>query len=165
MKTKIPTLSKLIADCKFDWVSPNIKDGVFPEPTEIGTDYKLYHFDRYISSEDARQEMTNEGYRPATIHELLLWKDWNDKDLIVALGSVCTVDGSRDVPSLGRDASKRDLNLYWWVIVCYARCRFLAVRNLSLETKKLGTSDSVSLALGYLEAAQEAIKKAKKLLT
>lgn len=149
MKTKIPTLSQLIADRKFDYVNPDIKDGIFPKPTEIGTDYRLYHLNKHISSENAIQEMTNEGYRPATIHELLLWKDWNDKDWVVALGSVCEVVGYRRVSYLCRDGFERDLDLDWWGSGWDADFRFLGVKNisqaqhLSSETKILGKSDDL----------------------
>lgn len=161
--TKIPPLKDLIKG--FDYVNPNITVENFPVPEEIGTDFKLFHFDRYISSDNAIKEMEKEGYKPARLYELLTWKDWNDKDWIVALGSVCEVDGDRRVPCLSRYDSERRLSLDWWGGDWYAFCRFLAVRNGS---RKLGSSESpstsVSLALGHLDAALEIITKAKKLL-
>ena len=42
-------LSKLIEDRKFDWVNPSITDDLFEMPKEIGTDFKLFHFDKDIS--------------------------------------------------------------------------------------------------------------------
>jgi len=153
--TKIPKLSALIESRKFDWVNFDIKDGLFEKPKEIGTDFKLYHFGRYISSEDAIKGMQKDGYEPANAWELLSWEDWNEKDLVVALGSVAKVDGGRRVPYLGGDDSERYLNLRWFVSDWVAHCRFLAVRNSSLGTSESGTGPSDTLAL-----AIETVKKA-----
>jgi hypothetical protein len=164
-KTKIPKLSSLIKAKKFDWVNSDITDNLFETPKEIGTDFKLFHFDRYILSEDAISEMANEGFRPANAWELLSWKDWNDKDWVVALGSVGEVGGDRYVPCLVGDGSERDLDLGWWDDGWDADYRFLGVRNSSLGSSDALPSDSVSLALGYLETAEQAIQKAKLALT
>lgn len=133
--TKIPKLNKLIEDSKFDYVNSNIKDGFFSTPDDIWDDYKLYHFDRYISSENAIKEMNKDGYIPANAWELLLWKDWNEKDWVVALGSVGKVGGGRGVPCLGEGGSLRGLDLGWWDLGWDPGYRFLAVRNLSSDTQ------------------------------
>lgn len=164
MTKTIPKLSKLIKTKKFDWVNSDITDDLFPEPKEIGNDFKLYHFDKYIPSEDAVKEMKKDGFRPATAWELLSWPDWNEKDWVVALGSVCEVDGGRYVPDLDGSGAGRNLSLYWWGVGWSFRCRFLAVRNSSLSTSESGTSalgdlESLTLSVSYLESEIEKIKK------
>ena len=129
-KTKIPTLKSLLDSHKFDWVNNDITDKLFPPPQSLRTDFKLYHFNRYISSEDAVAEMAKDGYAPANVYELLSWKNWNDKDCVVALGSVGEVGGGRIVPCLGEGGLRRYLVLYRWSVVWHSRDRFLAVRNL-----------------------------------
>lgn len=143
MKTTIPKLSQLIADQKFDWVNLDITDDLFPAPKEIGIDFKLFHFDKYIFSENAVKKMEKDGYRAANIYELLIWKEWNNKDWIVALGSVPEADGIRYVPALLRYDSGRGLNLRWWGLGWSARYRFLGVRNLSSESKTFRTSNAL----------------------
>lgn len=162
MTKTIPQLNNLIKDRKFDWVSSDIEKAKW-NTEEIGSDYKLFHFDRYISSEDAIKEMEKEGYRAANIHELLLWKDWNDKDLVVALGSVARVGGRRRVSCLGGSASGRGLGLGCWDGGWGAFYRFLAVRNLSSGTPArlegvevdFGTSETLTL-----ESAIKMVKEA-----
>ena len=149
-KTKIQPIMKLIKNQKFDWVNSNIREGLFETPKEVSGDFKLFHFDKRLSSEDAIKEMEKEGYSPANAWELLNWKDWNNKDFVVALGSVGEVDGSRHVPVLGRDDSKRCLHLIWWVSGWDACCRFLGVRNSELKTSDTGKIYSVTL--GHLES-------------
>lgn len=150
-KTKTPKLSSLIKPLKFDWVNSDITDTLFKQPKEVSSDYKLFNFDRYISSEDALKEMEKEGYRPANVWELLGYakNGWNNRDWVVALGSVGEVHGSRHVPALDRDGSKRRLDLRWFDGGWRADYRFLAVRNLSSDAKTsapaLGTSDALAL--------------------
>lgn len=135
MRTKTKSLSELIASKKFDWVNPDIEKHFTLEDVQ-GTEYKLYHFDRTIFSEDAMKEMEKEGYSAANFHELLLWDKWNDKDWVVALGSARKVDGDRRVPYLGEGGSGRKLGLGWWDGGWGSGYRFLAVRNLSLDTSE-----------------------------
>lgn len=149
MNTKIPKLSTLIESKKFDWVNSNITDTLFPAPKEIKNDFKVFHFNKYVSSEDAVKEMEKEGFRPANIYELLSWKDWNGEDTVVALGSVGRVGGDRNVPHLGRDGSRRYLALRWWANDGGAHCRFLGVRKSSLSNSDTHKNDTV--ALGNLE--------------
>ncbi len=150
MKTSIKkgSFDKLIKDLidskKLDWVNDNISSKNFPEQPIRSSDYKLFHFDKYISSEDAVKEMEAEGYSPANIFELLGWKDWNEKDWVVGLGSVCEVRGHRFVPSLRRGASGRHLGLGFWDDGWGGRFRFLACK-LSSGTKSLEPIDSLNL--------------------
>lgn len=147
-------LQKLIKEKKFDWVNDNITAEKFPAPKKLRTDYKLYHFDRYISSESAIKEMEKEGYSPANFYELLSWKDWNNADWVVALGSVARVRGDRRVPCLGRIGASRELYLGWFDFVWYANFRFLAVRSVSgVSETALSPSDSLSLAIEQVKKA------------
>lgn len=152
MKTKVKTLERLIKARKFDWVNPDITSANFP-PQEIRKDFKLFHFDRVMTSKEAIAEMKKEGYEPANIYELLNWKDWNGKDFVVALGSGWRdPHGRRRVPYLGLWLGERKLNLSWLDDRWFARCRFLAVRALPSDSLETSTS---TLTL------EEAINKVK----
>lgn len=120
---------------RFDYVNSGIEPNfTIEEPRS--QEYKLYHFDKNVTSEEVVKEMGKEGYAPATLGELLSWKNWNDMDLVVGLGSVAEVGGRRRVPYLGGDGSSRRLSLGWWGREWRRYCRFLAVRTESLEAKK-----------------------------
>lgn len=136
MKTTTSNLNSLIKKGTFDYVNSDITPKNFPLQPLRSSDYKLFHFDRYISSDDVEKEMRAEGYEPANIFELLSWPLWNGKDLVVALGSVAGVDGDRSVPYLGESDSRRDLGLRWRVCDWYARCRFLGVK-VSEKSKEI----------------------------
>lgn len=145
MKTTLK-LKNLIKDLKLYWVNPNITEDNFP-PEEISTgDYKVYHFNRYISSEDAIGEMKIEGYRPANAYELLSWakENWKDKEWVVALGSSAQIDSDRRVVGLYRGDSERYLNLRWFDDGWDAGFRFLACKN--------SDPDSLELRVAKLEA-------------
>lgn len=157
-----PSLKNLIIKGKFDYVNPDITEELFPLPAEISNEYKLFHFDRYISSEDAITEMNKEGYRPAHIYELLSY-DWNGEDLVIALGSVGEVSGRRSVVCLSRHGSERGLRLSWWVGDWDADYRFLGVRNSYSKTLETGTSDTLSLEY-RVKSLEEDMNKLKKFL-
>lgn len=132
----------------FTYVDSDIKKGLFPlVDVPENTEYRLFHFNKYISSEDAIKEMEKEGYRAAIFSELLTWPICNEKDWVVALGSVGVVHGYRVVPFLRADGSRRDLDLYWWDVSWNSYFRFLGVRNSSLKT-----SDPLNPALDPLDA-------------
>lgn len=155
----IPNLSSLIDMRKFDYVNSDITEKLFPFPNEVWNNYKLFHFDKDISSEDAIKEMEKEGYRAANIYELLLYLDWNEKDWIVALGSVAGVYGGRYVPCLGKSDSERHLGLSNWDDGWPAYYRFLAVRNLSSESKNLGSLPLEYLSLGHLDRIENKLDR------
>ncbi len=52
MKKTKPSLKELIRKGGFGYVNPGITPENFP-PQEISSDYRIFHFDRYISSDDA----------------------------------------------------------------------------------------------------------------
>jgi hypothetical protein len=130
----VDSLKEMIAAGRYDWVNSDITAKRFgPETLSLGQEPKLFHFDRDISSEDAIAEMEKQGYRPATLGDLLKFGAENSEEQrkfpIVALGSVARVGGDRDVAYLGRSASGRSLDLYWFDDVWPRHCRFLAVRK------------------------------------
>ena len=134
------TLQQLIKEKKLGYVNSDVTDENFPFVERKVGEYKLFHFDRFISSEDAIAEMEKEGYLPANAHELLLWKDWNEKDFVVALGSVAEVDGHRGVPYLSRSGSMRFLDLIWFGGDWSSGYRFLAVRNSQTHESVISNS-------------------------
>ena len=131
-------LQRLISDGKYDSVNSNITDENFPVPENfvLGSDPKVFHFDRSISSEDVVKEMDKVGYRPAMIWDLLDFGAKNPEEQrkypIVGLGSVGWGEWLplRSVSLDGRD-SERCLYLRWWGRDWFARCRFLGVRKVS----------------------------------
>ena len=132
------TLASLIKSKKFNWVNSNIEKNFKLEEVR-NTDYKLFHFDKYVSSKYAIKEIENEGYCPANLAELLNWKDWNDKDFVVALGSVSQVVGSRFVAYLYGSGAERGLDLDWFDCGWGVLCRFLAVRNSTLKPSEISS--------------------------
>ncbi len=130
------SLNERIKKGKYDWTNSDINDKNFPEtvPADYDAEYKLFHFNRSISSDDAIKEMEKEGYRPGNIHELLALgeaKPELQKEFpVIAIGSVWQdPDGGRFVAVLDYGDSRRKLNLYWFDGVWGDEDRFLAVRK------------------------------------
>ncbi len=133
------TLKQMIADGNYDWVNGNVTEENFPiakelkgKKVEVST--KLFHFNRSISSKDAIAEMDKDGFRPATLEELLALGEKHPELQrqfpIVALDSVWSdPDGNRFVPCLGVGGGGRELLLHWFGLDWGARYRFLAVRK------------------------------------
>lgn len=141
------TLKQLIEEKKFDYVSSDITEEKFPiVDVPKDTEYTLFQFGR-ISSKDAIKKMEKEGWRAANISELLSWKDWNNKDCVVALGSVAEVGGGRGVPCLDGDGSERSLILHWFDGGWDSVYRFLAMHTSSLKSSETDLGDLESLAL------------------
>lgn len=144
---------------RFDYVNPEIRKGIFIF-TEASKDiqYRVFNFE-YITSENAVKEIKDAGYEPATFSELLAWPDWNEKDWVVALGSVGRVFGSRRVPCLVRSGSERGLGLGWWVGCWGSYYRFLGTKLSSdsriSETPALIPLDT--LILGRIENKLDAL--------
>lgn len=164
-KTKIPPLMKLIKKAKFDYVNYSINDTLFQQPGELLKYFKIYHFNKNISTEDAIQEIEKDEYRPANAWELVNYaiEGWNGTDWVVGLGSVAEVDGDRGVPYLGGDVSERFLGLYDWGGAWSSRGRFLGVRNGSKTLNTLSPTQMEknleSLTNLTLERAIEMVKK------
>lgn len=156
MKTKASTVTSL----KFDWVNPDIDKLTMGQVRSA--DLKVFNFPgEYLKSEEIIARMEKEGYSPANLAELLMYAkdEWNDKDWVVALGSVARVDGDRGVPGLWGHGSERSLNLFWFDGDWSGIYRFLAFRNEDLEPMKsdkaLGTLDSGTLREEALKLVSE----------
>jgi len=140
MKTqKTNLLQQLIEKGKFDYISFKITEKNFPLETIAETTPRLFYFGEPKTSSEVIKEMKKEGYRPANAYELINYASngWSNKELIIALGSVAEIAGSRHVLCLGRFDAERYLRLTWrggdWLGVC----RFLAFRIDENETTKL----------------------------
>ncbi|MFA6365345.1 MAG: hypothetical protein WCW78_03015 [Candidatus Paceibacterota bacterium] len=130
------SFSDRIALGKYDWVNSDITEKNFPMTVEKDYDveYKIFHFNRSISSESAIAEMEKEGYRAGNLAELLklgkVKPELQRQFPIVALGSVWRVaNGGCRVPILCCDVSKRELGLYWFEGCWNDDYRFLAARK------------------------------------
>jgi hypothetical protein len=133
------TLEQMIANGKYNWHNSNITEKNFPLPAglvgeKIVVSAKLFYFSSVISSKEAIAEMNKDGYRPATLAELLALgearPDLQRQFPILALGSVWRdVNGYHHVSCLGVNDLERELSLYWFGSDWDASCRFLAVRK------------------------------------
>ena len=133
----------------YGWSNGYLTEERFPVTTEqVGDwEWKIFHFNRDISSEEAIRLMKKEGYDAGQIGHILAFgekypeEQW--KFPIIGLGSVAEVLLRRRVPVLWRDVGRRELVLRWFVLDWRRRCRFLGVRRrrsvrLSLSSLVLG---------------------------
>lgn len=128
---KALTLSQLIKANKFTYVNKDIITKNFPPQGKI-EEVELIDFNKALTTDEAIKLLAEQGFRPATIYELLTWsqKNWNETDWIVALGSVWRgADGGRRVACLDGDASGRGLSLRWVEGDWGGVCRFAAVKK------------------------------------
>ena len=127
------TLKQLIKDGKFNYVNSDITEEHYPSE-KIRGKVKIFHFDRFISSEDVIKKMEKEEYQPANIYELLEYaeKDWNEKDWVVALGSVrLDSSGSLRVLVLSSDSGRRRFSLSYFGSRWSRGCVFAGVLRSS----------------------------------
>ncbi len=129
-------LHEMIVEGAYDNVNSDITAENFPVKGEgkCEREIALFHFNRYISSDDAIKEMATTGYRPATIEDLLalgkVKPDLQRQFPIVALGSVWRYsDGNRYVAYLRRCDARRTLDLRYFDDDWGGCDRFAAVRN------------------------------------
>ena len=120
----------------YDWANSDIAGKNFPTKRtgKVEVVVELIHLNKVISTKDALREHDMMGYRPAELHELLVfgekYPDVQRKFPIVALGSVWqSRSGDRSVPYLDGDGSERILLLYWFEIDWRGIYRFAAVRK------------------------------------
>ena len=158
------TLQSLIKKLKFDYITDIATDKNFPDDGRRGT-VELLNFDEELTDQEVFAKIKEKGYRPATIHELLIWaeKNW-EKETVIAFGSIYTdADGGRRVLSVWRGGAERRL-LWRWLYPSLRWCRvalFAGVRELELETlesKNLGTLES------RVSALEEQVSSIKKFL-
>jgi len=133
------TLGEMIGACRLDWVNRDLTQEHFPITGEGVQEVEviLFHFNRAMRSYRVLAEIKKQGYRPATLPELLALgasqPELQRQFPIVCLGSAWwSPCGDRGVPCLGWDSSGRCLNLSWFDDYDWdGYCRFLAVRNAS----------------------------------
>jgi len=130
------SVEKAVKEGKFDWVNDDIVSDNFPklkDGKKSEKDVVLFHFNKDMSSEAVIAEMDKVGYKPASIWDLLglAVKEPNlQREFpIVALGSVCKVDGHRDGPYLYRDSDGRYLDLHCFGDDWHDDDRFAGVRK------------------------------------
>jgi hypothetical protein len=139
------TVEQMIAAGDYNAPNTSITGKNFPIPKELlgkkvslpYTAYTLFRFvNRNVSAEDVILAMDEDGYRPATLAELLALgasqPDLQKRFPIVALGSAWrSADGSHFVPVLrvGLYDYDRKLSLYWFGDDWDDYDRFLAVRK------------------------------------
>jgi len=128
------SLEQMISAGNYDWKNSDLTASRFPVDGSgiVECEYKLSHFDRSVSSNEAVRLITIDGWQPGKIEHLLAFgaanPDEQRKFPIVALGSVAEMGGLRDVAFLrGGDAGRR-LGLGWWGGGWDGVYRFLAVR-------------------------------------
>jgi hypothetical protein len=141
LKFKYRNLKEMIKAGKFDWENPDINSTNFPDLQEKGLlnqviklKAKIFDFKKDISGEDVLKELDKEGYRPATLTELLALAEI-DPELqrqfaIVSLGSFWRDSyDERSAPCLRVGGSARKLDLGWFGGGWGASFRCLAVRK------------------------------------
>lgn len=139
-------LQQLIKNNKLNYVNADINVENFPYNGLHGP-VDIIHFNKTISKNQVLKKLDDEGYRPATLYEVLTWaeKKWNGEDIVVALGSVWqSLGGRRDCPYLYRYGSERNLYLGWFDGDFDGICRFGAVRK-SFDARTLSASSSLVL--------------------
>lgn len=136
-------LQQLISENNFTFVHPGITDNNFPLVEFSETDFKVFHFDRFISSEDAIIKMGKEGYRAANIYELLTWNKTNkDSGYFVALGSFLRPLDGRSVPCLSLGGG-RGLDMPRWGGDWNGIYRFLAVKKYPDNTQPENKTNNI----------------------
>lgn len=131
------SLSEAIAAGEYDDVNDNITAEHFPVSyaSTKTVNIALVHRNRVVQSEDIFAEMDREGYRPATIWELLAlgaeYPDLQRNFTIFALGSIAIVgmDGFKGVVYLGHWRKKRGINLLLLHLPWHRCARFAFVRK------------------------------------
>lgn len=136
-------LSEAMRADNFEDISKHITKEFFPRSQEeVGVkelQFILYHFDREIKPEEAIRELKKEGYRPATLRELLCFVCFEEDHIralewplmVAALGSIGKVtDKDRFVPCLiWSSKSELHLGIYEYNEVLNDGHRFLAVKE------------------------------------
>lgn len=124
-----------IARSQYDWHNSDITEKRFPVTAEqVGDwEWKLFHFGRNISSDEAIWLMKEEGYEAGAIgHGLTFGEKYPDEQRkypIIMLGSVAELDLIRRVPVLWSDDDRRWLDLHWCGVDWNPIYRFLGVRK------------------------------------
>lgn len=128
-------LEQMIAAGHYDWATTDITANRFLIEGNGMVEFEavLFHFDKDISSEDAKEQIEQASYEVGKIEHILSFGANYPKEQlkfpILGLGSVGVVDGRCGFPCINGSESRRRLSLGWCDIVWSARCRFLGVRK------------------------------------
>ena len=130
------SVEEMVVAGNYDWKNDDINSKNFSVKGEgvVNVNLELVHLDKGVSSEDALTYLEENGMRPPTIEELLVfgssYPEIQREFPVICLGSSWVdPDGSRRVPDLRRSGSERDLDLGWFGHGWVECCRFLAVRK------------------------------------
>ena len=122
----------------YGWRNSDLTEKKFPVTADqVGEwEWKLFHFNRSISSEEAIRLIQEDGFEPAQIGHILTFGEINPEEQrkypIIGLGSVARVDLHRHVPALWRGRDGRKLDLAWFGGGWGDYWRFLGVRRRSV---------------------------------
>lgn len=129
------SVEQMVADCKFDFVASDINCYNISNKNSIKTPVKgrLFYFNKMHDSETLRSIMIKEGYRSATLPELLTFSitypDLQKKFPIASLDTVrCGADDVR-VFYLDANSRERFIVSYNDETVWAQSFRFLAIKN------------------------------------
>ena len=131
------SLEEMIAAGHYNKVNDKITSRYFPIDGEgvAMSKYKVFDFERSVSSDEAERLMVKKVYQPAKIeHGLAYALKFPDEQRgfpIVLLGSPVVFDVNCCVVVLSGSETTRDLSLLWRDYDWNPRCRFLGVRNLA----------------------------------
>ena len=119
----------------YGWRNSDLTEKKFPVTTDQVDEWewKLFRFNRSISSEEVIRLMKEDGYEAGQIGHILTLGEMNPEEQrkypIIGLGSVAEVSLRRSVPALWHDDGRRELDLYWFDIDWDDYYRFLGVRR------------------------------------
>lgn len=138
--TVLPDLShaERISAGNYGWTNSDLTEKKFPVTADqVGEwEWKLFHFNRDISSEEAIRLMKEDDYDAGQIGHILTfgekYPEEQRKFPIIGLGSVAEINLYRYVPGLWLDSDGRELCLNWFGSDWSAHFRFLGVRRRSV---------------------------------
>lgn len=122
----------------YGWTNSDLTEKKFPvtEDQHGEWEWKLFHFNRSISSEDAIRLIQEDGFEPTQTGHILTFGEINPEEQrkypIIGLSSVAVVNLFRLVPGLWCGRGRRELCLYWFDNDWSGRCRFLGVCRRSV---------------------------------
>ena len=130
------TVEEMVVAGNYDWKNDDINSKNFSVKGEgvVNVNLELVHLDKGVSSEDALTHLEENGMRPPTIEELLVfgssYPEIQREFPVICLGSSwVNPGGGRRVPYLSGSGSRRSLDLSWFDVGWGEYCRFLAVRK------------------------------------
>jgi hypothetical protein len=139
LKFKYSTLEDMLAEGGFNNsnVNTRINPMNFSTPREkellnqsIRLKAKIFDFEEDVSSEDVLLELDKEGFRPATLVELLaLAKIYHSSRAVASFGLMLKADNDSYVPYFFTNINGRKLDLHWFENGWNTSFHFLAVRK------------------------------------